>query len=86
MSERGKRIIGWALDGLYGVLFVALVSKVVIGDPQRDFERAVFWATLEARCNAIAYKEVFGGPTQRAEAARELEEIMKRASRHGALR
>lgn len=77
MSQRGKSIY----DVAAAMAFVALAT-VIVGRPRRPGpEDAVFWATLQARCNAIAYKEVHGSPQERQEARELLDELLERASR-----
>jgi hypothetical protein len=79
MPKRSNiKAAAWAL------IFVGFVWRLVARSRPPDLDALAFWATLEARCNSIARREVFGTLEERQAAGRELDELMARASRHGA--
>jgi hypothetical protein len=69
------------LDILSGVVFIGLVWAVVSRPPQPDPRAVAFWVTLDARCQSISHRQVYGNAEQRAAADAELKILLAEASR-----
>lgn len=71
-GDRRGRFLSVASAAVFTALVYALVSRPA----PPDYRMMAHWALMDARCQSIAHREVFGTREEAAAASRELEQLL----------